>query len=249
VDRGGLHQSQAAEAILARLLKQPVQLVSTSRLQASSGATAWHPPKRACGHSSALVRHLLLLLLASLSLSCLFCRFSFSPSPYTPPHTGRRILLFPNGNNVQQLSVYLDVADSATLPQGWSRQAHFSLTVVNQKDSTKSVVKGASCTPRPLAAPPPPNPTLSSPRLLGGRLRRLRNPAAAPPSPQMRLVHMSRTHDGSSLAPPPPSPPVAVSAQTRITTLLCAPVTGDSASSCSCTSCASRRPALLSTTS
>merc|ERR1719487_730116 len=54
-----------------------------------------------------------------------------------------RILLFPNGNNVQQLSVYLDVADSVTLPQGWSRQAHFSLTVVNQKDSTKSVVKDA----------------------------------------------------------------------------------------------------------
>ena len=54
-----------------------------------------------------------------------------------------RILLFPNGNNVQQLSVYLDVADSVTLPQGWSRQAHFSLTVQNQKDPSKSVVKGA----------------------------------------------------------------------------------------------------------
>ena len=55
----------------------------------------------------------------------------------------RRILLFPGGNNVQQLSVYLDVADSATLPQGWSRQAHFTLTVQNQKDHTKTVVKGA----------------------------------------------------------------------------------------------------------
>jgi len=54
-----------------------------------------------------------------------------------------RILLFPNGNNVQQLSVYLDVADSVTLPQGWSRQAHFSLTVQNQKDPSKSVVKDA----------------------------------------------------------------------------------------------------------
>ena len=54
-----------------------------------------------------------------------------------------RILLFPCGNNVQQLSVYLDVADSVTLPQGWSRQAHFSLTVQNQKDPTKSVVKDA----------------------------------------------------------------------------------------------------------
>ena len=49
----------------------------------------------------------------------------------------RRILLFPTGNNVTQLSVYLDVADSATLPQGWSRQAHFTLTVHNQKDPSR----------------------------------------------------------------------------------------------------------------
>ena len=65
------------------------------------------------------------------------------------PHRGsavsalcRRILLFPGGNNVTQLSVYLDVADSATLPQGWSRQAHFTLTVHNQKDPSRSVIKG-----------------------------------------------------------------------------------------------------------
>jgi len=44
---------------------------------------------------------------------------------------------------VQQLSVYLDVADSVTLPQGWSRQAHFSLTVQNQKEPQRSVVKDA----------------------------------------------------------------------------------------------------------
>jgi len=54
-----------------------------------------------------------------------------------------RILLFPGGNNVHQLSVYLDVADSATLPQGWSRQAHFTLTVHNQKDQSRNVVKDA----------------------------------------------------------------------------------------------------------
>mmetsp|Transcript_31351 Transcript_31351/g.95869 ORF Transcript_31351/g.95869 Transcript_31351/m.95869 type:complete len:1166 (-) Transcript_31351:845-4342(-) len=54
-----------------------------------------------------------------------------------------RILLFPGGNNVQQLSVYLDVADSATLPQGWTRHAHFTLTVHNQKDATRNVVKDA----------------------------------------------------------------------------------------------------------
>ena len=59
----------------------------------------------------------------------------------------RRILLFPGGNNVTQLSVYLDVADSATLPQGWSRQAHFTLTVHNQKDPSRSVIKGGLMLP------------------------------------------------------------------------------------------------------
>ena len=69
----------------------------------------------------------------------------------------RRILLFPSGNNVTQLSVYLDVADSATLPQGWSRQAHFTLTVHNQKDPSRSVIKGepGGC-PLPCLPLPPP---------------------------------------------------------------------------------------------
>jgi ubiquitin carboxyl-terminal hydrolase 7 len=62
-----------------------------------------------------------------------------------------RILLFPGGNNVTQLSVYLDVADSATLPQGWSRQAHFTLTVHNQKDPSRSVIKGTRQLPLPAA--------------------------------------------------------------------------------------------------
>ncbi|GMP98435.1 hypothetical protein CsSME_00046321 [Camellia sinensis var. sinensis] len=43
-----------------------------------------------------------------------------------------RVLIFPKGNNVDYLSMYLDVADSATLPYGWSRYAQFSLAVVNQ---------------------------------------------------------------------------------------------------------------------
>ncbi|URE06756.1 ubiquitin carboxyl-terminal hydrolase [Musa troglodytarum] len=43
-----------------------------------------------------------------------------------------RVLIFPKGNNVDHLSIYLDVADSATLPYGWSRYAQFSLAVVNQ---------------------------------------------------------------------------------------------------------------------
>ncbi|KAG2334816.1 hypothetical protein Bca52824_005996 [Brassica carinata] len=43
-----------------------------------------------------------------------------------------RILIFPKGNNVDHLSMYLDVADAANLPYGWSRYAQFSLAVVNQ---------------------------------------------------------------------------------------------------------------------
>ncbi|KAL0709113.1 hypothetical protein Bca4012_016091 [Brassica carinata] len=38
-----------------------------------------------------------------------------------------RILIFPKGNNVDHLSMYLDVADAASLPYGWSRYAQFSL--------------------------------------------------------------------------------------------------------------------------
>ncbi|XP_047307163.1 ubiquitin C-terminal hydrolase 12-like isoform X2 [Impatiens glandulifera] len=43
-----------------------------------------------------------------------------------------RVLIFPKGNNVDQLSMYLDVADFANLPYGWNRYAQFSLAVINQ---------------------------------------------------------------------------------------------------------------------
>ncbi|WRX33029.1 Peptidase C19 [Theobroma cacao] len=46
-----------------------------------------------------------------------------------------RILIFPKGNNVDHLSMYLDVADSASLPYGWSRYAQFSLAVFNARES------------------------------------------------------------------------------------------------------------------
>ncbi|XP_060968980.1 ubiquitin C-terminal hydrolase 12-like isoform X3 [Cannabis sativa] len=52
-----------------------------------------------------------------------------------------RILIFPKGNNVDHLSMYLDVADSTALPYGWSRYAQFSLSVVNQLQSKYSVRK------------------------------------------------------------------------------------------------------------
>ncbi|KAF9676494.1 hypothetical protein SADUNF_Sadunf08G0007800 [Salix dunnii] len=53
----------------------------------------------------------------------------------------KRILIFPKGNNVDHLSMYLDVADSAALPYGWSRFAQFSLTVINQLHQKFSIRK------------------------------------------------------------------------------------------------------------
>lgn len=54
----------------------------------------------------------------------------------------RRILIFPKGNNVDYLSMYLDVADAGALPYGWSRYAQFSLAVVNQIHNKYSIKKG-----------------------------------------------------------------------------------------------------------
>ncbi|WOL07935.1 ubiquitin carboxyl-terminal hydrolase 13 [Canna indica] len=42
-----------------------------------------------------------------------------------------RVLFFPKGNNVDQLSIYLVVVDSATLPYGWSRDTQFKLSILN----------------------------------------------------------------------------------------------------------------------
>ncbi|XP_062207009.1 ubiquitin C-terminal hydrolase 13-like isoform X1 [Phragmites australis] len=55
-----------------------------------------------------------------------------------------RVLVFPRGNNVDHLSMYLDVADANVLPPGWSRYAQFSLAVVNQLDSKLSSRKEAT---------------------------------------------------------------------------------------------------------
>nr|CAN83044.1 hypothetical protein VITISV_012267 [Vitis vinifera] len=56
-----------------------------------------------------------------------------------------RVLIFPKGNNVEHLSMYLDVADSSSLPYGWSRYAQFSLAVVNQIHNKYTVRKGIIC--------------------------------------------------------------------------------------------------------
>ncbi|XP_065867406.1 MATH domain and coiled-coil domain-containing protein At3g58270-like isoform X2 [Euphorbia lathyris] len=52
-----------------------------------------------------------------------------------------RLLLFPKGNSVDHLSIYLEVADSTELPHGWSRDAEFSLAVINQSNNNATVRK------------------------------------------------------------------------------------------------------------
>ena len=51
-----------------------------------------------------------------------------------------RLLLYPRGNNnkYKALSVYLCVPDFQNLDPGWSRLAHFTLSVSNQSDPSKS---------------------------------------------------------------------------------------------------------------
>ncbi|XP_030457808.1 MATH domain and coiled-coil domain-containing protein At2g01790-like [Syzygium oleosum] len=53
-----------------------------------------------------------------------------------------RILVFPKGNNTDHLSLYLDVPDSAMLPNGWTRKAKFSLSVIDQINNGRSIRKG-----------------------------------------------------------------------------------------------------------
>ncbi|XP_028960614.2 uncharacterized protein [Malus domestica] len=54
-----------------------------------------------------------------------------------------QIVVYPKGSSgnpgKHDLSIYLNVADATTLSSGWSRYAQFTLTVVNQLDSDKSI--------------------------------------------------------------------------------------------------------------
>ncbi|PKI42937.1 hypothetical protein CRG98_036735 [Punica granatum] len=54
-----------------------------------------------------------------------------------------RLLVFPKGNNVDYVSIYLDVPDASTLPSGWRREAQFSLIMVNQNHQSSSTRKGS----------------------------------------------------------------------------------------------------------
>ncbi|KAK9823704.1 hypothetical protein WJX72_004794 [[Myrmecia] bisecta] len=53
-----------------------------------------------------------------------------------------RLLVFPRGNKLNYVSMYLDCSDELQ-PPGWSRRAAFKLTLINQLDPSKSVTKEA----------------------------------------------------------------------------------------------------------
>nr|GEY94983.1 reverse transcriptase domain-containing protein [Tanacetum cinerariifolium] len=75
---------------------------------------------------------------------------NFSSSDSTKLYSGAfhvggciwRLLIFPKGNNVDDhLSLYLEVADSSSLPYGWSRYAQFSFFIVNNSNNQSSISK------------------------------------------------------------------------------------------------------------
>ncbi|XP_050226554.1 uncharacterized protein LOC126676408 [Mercurialis annua] len=51
------------------------------------------------------------------------------------------LCIYPKGKDVDHLSIYLHVADSKSLPNSWSRDAHFSLSVINQIKEKSTVTK------------------------------------------------------------------------------------------------------------
>ncbi|CAN1133795.1 Ubiquitin C-terminal hydrolase 13 [Linum perenne] len=57
-----------------------------------------------------------------------------------------RVLVYPKGNKVDYLSVYLDFVDPKMMPDGWSVPADFSFTLVDQLGGTSSVKKIISTT-------------------------------------------------------------------------------------------------------
>ncbi|XP_039002924.1 MATH domain and coiled-coil domain-containing protein At3g58270-like [Hibiscus syriacus] len=55
-----------------------------------------------------------------------------------------QIHIFPKGNNVDYLSIYLGVSNSATLPSGWSAYAQIGFAVIDQIDRRNSVTQVAT---------------------------------------------------------------------------------------------------------
>ncbi|XP_061351809.1 MATH domain and coiled-coil domain-containing protein At3g58270-like [Gastrolobium bilobum] len=52
-----------------------------------------------------------------------------------------RILIFPKGNSVDFLSIYLDAGDIAILPYGWSKITKFKFALINQVNEQMTITK------------------------------------------------------------------------------------------------------------
>ncbi|KAL4200399.1 hypothetical protein AMTRI_Chr03g56300 [Amborella trichopoda] len=52
-----------------------------------------------------------------------------------------QLIIYPKGNNVKYLSVYLNVPDAASLPNGWSRYADFCFCIINQTNGKDTKIK------------------------------------------------------------------------------------------------------------
>ncbi|EOY19339.1 hypothetical protein QUC31_006156 [Theobroma cacao] len=74
------------------------------------------------------------------NFSCIKCNKLYSDIFHVGGNKWR-LLVFPKGNKVDHISIYVDAADSATLPPGWSRYAQFRLSVINQTDPKTSITK------------------------------------------------------------------------------------------------------------
>ncbi|KAK8999217.1 hypothetical protein V6N11_070393 [Hibiscus sabdariffa] len=56
-----------------------------------------------------------------------------------------QLSIYPKGSKgVDHLSIYLEVADSATLPSGWTRFAQYGFAVIDQVDRTNSITEVAT---------------------------------------------------------------------------------------------------------
>ncbi|KAL4200400.1 hypothetical protein AMTRI_Chr03g56280 [Amborella trichopoda] len=54
-----------------------------------------------------------------------------------------QLMIYPKGKNVKYLSVYLNVPDAASLPNGWSRYADFCFCILNQTNGKDTNRKDA----------------------------------------------------------------------------------------------------------
>jgi hypothetical protein len=75
-----------------------------------------------------------------------FSRLAADERIYSPPFVFSGIafmlLFFPKGNQQREYaSLYVSVADKTKLPSGWRRDVHFSLSVIDQRESLCSVTK------------------------------------------------------------------------------------------------------------